>query len=73
MGGLSVRHSWLYGGAITVNGLSINDPVVLSFQNNRFGRDSYYKVPGRIAAGPNVTWTGNTYEDNGASVPLLRS
>ena len=72
MGGLSVRHSWLYGGAITVNGLSINDPVTLAFQNNRFGRDSYYKVPGRIAAGPNVTWSGNTYEDNGASVPLLR-
>ncbi|OJT24970.1 hypothetical protein BO221_11315 [Archangium sp. Cb G35] len=68
---LFIRRNWADGGRCTFNfSHKGGTSLTVSATNNRFGRNSYYNCPILKSTGTTGTFTGNVWDDTGATVGI---
>jgi hypothetical protein len=68
---LFIRRNWADGGGCTFNfSHKGGTSLTVSATDNRFGRNSYYNCPILKSTGTTGTFTGNVWDDTGATVPI---
>jgi len=67
---LRVNSNWADGGGCTFNFAHTNNPLTVTANNNRFGRNSFYDCPILISTQTTLMGTGNVWDDNNQAVPV---